>query len=143
MARLLSGLIGKIPGIIPLPIPDYVTVYSAWMFGFSIDPKAFGCDARTFAAQLVEEGIPDAGLGQYYLMPEAMVYLQEKAAKKIYPYSRPPAARDYHYGPETCPTAHAFLENFIRWCTFCEKYEESHCAMAAETIRRVAERNRK
>ncbi|MBU0714886.1 MAG: aminotransferase class V-fold PLP-dependent enzyme [Verrucomicrobia bacterium] len=143
MVRLLSALIGKIPGIISLPIPDYVTVYSAWMFGFSIDPKAFSCDARTFAAQLVEEGIPGAGLGQYYLMPESMVYLQEKAAKKIYPYSKPPASRDYHYGPETCPTAHAFMEHFIRWCTFCEKYEESHCAMAAEIIRRVAERNRK
>ena len=143
MARLISALIGGIPGIIPLPIPDYVTVYSAWMFGFSIDPEAFGCDARTFAAELVDEGIPDAGLGQYYLMPESMAYLQEKSAKKIYPYSEPPASRDYHYGPETCPTAHAFLENFIRWCTFCEKYEESHCEMAAEIIRTVAERNRK
>ncbi|MFH1477116.1 MAG: DegT/DnrJ/EryC1/StrS family aminotransferase [Verrucomicrobiota bacterium] len=143
MARLLTALIGRIPGIIPLPIPDYVTVYSAWMFGFSIDPQVFKCDAATFAAQLAEEGIPGAGLAQYYIMPEAVTYLQEKAAQKIYPYSRPPASRDYLYGPETCPAAHAFMANFIRWCTFCEKYEEKHCEMAAEMIRRVAERNRK
>ena len=34
-----------------LPIPETVTVYSAWMFGLSIDPAAFTCTADEFAAQ--------------------------------------------------------------------------------------------
>ncbi|MFH1741452.1 MAG: DegT/DnrJ/EryC1/StrS family aminotransferase, partial [bacterium] len=33
MVRLLTQKIGEIPGITPLPIPDYVNVYSCWMFG--------------------------------------------------------------------------------------------------------------
>ena len=142
MARLLTSLLSEIPGITPLPIPDSTTVYSAWMYGLSIDPKAFRCTTEEFAAQLDEEGIPGAGMSCYYLMPEALIFLQEKAAKKIYPYSMPPASREYHYGPENCPTAHNFLKSFIRWCTFCEKYEPEHCEIAAEIVRRVADRNR-
>ena len=56
--------------------------------------------------------------------------------------SIPPALREFSYGPETCPTAHEFLQTFIRWSTFCEKYTEEHCEIAAEIVRRVAERNR-
>jgi len=36
MARLLTELVAAIPGVTPLPIPDYMNVYSAWMFGMSI-----------------------------------------------------------------------------------------------------------
>ncbi len=43
MVRLLTDLIGEIPGVTPLPIPDYVGVYSCWMFGMSIDPTVFKC----------------------------------------------------------------------------------------------------
>ncbi len=143
MARLLSQMLTRIPGIKPLPIPDHNTVYSCWMLGFSIDPKAFRCSAKEFAGQLAEEGIPGAGLGKYYLMPEALTFLQENAKKKVYPFSKPPASRDYRYAEETCPNAHEFLKNFIRWATFCEKYEPEHCEIAAEIIRRVADRNRR
>jgi dTDP-4-amino-4,6-dideoxygalactose transaminase len=142
MARLLSQLVSGIPGVTPLPIPDYVNVYSCWMFGLNIDPKAFRCSTAEFAAQLAREGIPGAGMGKYYLMPEAVTFLSEQAASHDYPYSRPPASRDYNYGIDTCPTAHAFLETFIRWSTFCEKYTPEHCEIAAEIIRRVADRNR-
>ena len=43
------------------------------------------------------------------------MFLQEKAANKVYPYAQPPASRDYHYGGDACPTAQHFLETFIRW----------------------------
>ncbi|MDO8585722.1 MAG: DegT/DnrJ/EryC1/StrS family aminotransferase [Armatimonadota bacterium] len=142
MARLLLDLIGQIPGLTPLPIPDYVNVYSCWMIGFSIDPTAFRCTADEFGEQLAEEGIPGAGTGRYYLMPEALTFLREKAEAKAYPFSTPPASREFSYGADTCPNAHAFLENFVRWATFCEKYAPEHCELAAEIIRRVAERNR-
>ncbi|MBI2190925.1 MAG: aminotransferase class V-fold PLP-dependent enzyme [Planctomycetes bacterium] len=143
LARLLTARLGEIPGIIPLPIPPEVNVYSCWMAGFSIDPRAFRCDAEDFAAQLVRAGLTGAGLGRYYLMPAALTFLQEKAARRVYPFSQPPASRAHHYGPETCPRARAFLENFIRFTTFCEKYEEEHVDQAAELVRGVASRNRR
>jgi hypothetical protein len=55
----------------------------------------------------------------------------------------PPASRTYRYSGADCPNATAYLENFIRWSTFCEKYEPEHCALAAEIIGAVAERNRR
>jgi dTDP-4-amino-4,6-dideoxygalactose transaminase len=142
MARLLTSLLAEIPGITPHPIPDYANVYSCWMFGFSIDPRAFRCGAEDFASQIAEAGIPGAGQGKYYLMPEALTFLAENAAAKRYPYGQPPASRDYRYSGENCPNAIAFLENYIRWSTFCEKYNEEHCHLAAEIISRVAETNR-
>jgi dTDP-4-amino-4,6-dideoxygalactose transaminase len=143
MARLLSRLIAQIPGVIPLPIPEYQNVYSCWMFGISLDPEAFRCTIPEFAAQLAGEGIPGAGMGEYYLMPAALTFLQERAEGEVYPYSRPPASRRYRYGADSCPTARDFLKSFIRWSSFCEKYEPEHCELAAEIVRRVAERNRR
>ena len=142
MIRLLTELIAEIPGITPLPIPDYVNVYSCWMFGISLDPVAFRCDADEFARQIEEAGIPGAGTGKYYLMPAALTFLDEWARGKRYPYSMPPASREYAYGTETCPTAWEFLRSFIRWSTFCEKYQPEHCALAARIVRAVADRNR-
>jgi len=143
MVRLLSRLIGEIEGVTPLPIPEYMNVYSPWMFGMSIAPQQFTCDAGEFAAQLAEGGIPGAGKGAYYLMPEACIFLEENARKGVYPYSVPPASREYHYGGEVTPRAAAFLENWIRWSTFCEKYTEAHCEMAAAIVGRVADTNRR
>lgn len=142
MIRLLYGHLAEIPGITPLPIPDYVTMYSPWMAGFSIDPATFRCTADAFGAQVAEGGIPGASTARYYLMPAACTFLQEKAARKLYPYSLPPASRDYAYSGDSCPTAQTFLETFIRWATFCEKYEPAHCELAAEIVRCVAENNR-
>lgn len=142
MIRLLIQLLDEIPGITPLGIPENVNVYSCWMTGFRIDPSAFRCDAEEFARQLAEAGIPGAGQGKYYLMPEALTFLAENAERKAYPYSTPPASREYRYGPDSCPNAKAFLEHFIRWSTFCEKYTEEHCHLAAEIVAEVAERNR-
>jgi dTDP-4-amino-4,6-dideoxygalactose transaminase len=143
MIRLLTELVAEIPGVTPLHIPDYMNVYSAWMFGMSIDPDAFACTAEEFAQQLAEAGIPGAGQGKYYLMPAACTFLDENARKKVYPYSTPPASRDYCYSADTCPNAKGFLQNWIRWSTFCEKYQPEHCMLAAKIIREVAERNRK
>ena len=131
MARLLTALVAKIPGVTPLPIPDYMNVYSCWMFGMSIDPD------------LAEAGISGAGQGKYYLMPAACTFLDENAKKKVYPYSIPPASREYSYSADTCPNARDFLESWIRWSTFCEKYQPEHCELAAKIIRKVTERNRK
>jgi len=142
MVRLLTERISEIPGITPLPIPDTMNVYSCWMFGMSIDPEAFKCSAEEFARQLVEEGIPGAGTGKYYLMPAAVTFLQENARDKLYPFSMPPASREYRYSADTCPNARDFLEHWIRWSTFCEKYQPEHCERAAEIVRKVAERNR-
>jgi perosamine synthetase len=142
MIRLLTSLLAAIPGITPIPIPDYLNMYSCWMTGFSIDPAQFTCDTEEFAAQVAEEGIPGAGMGSYYLMPEALTFLNENAGAKRYPYSQPPASHEYVYDETTCPTAHAFLQTWIRWSTFCEKYTEEHCQIAARIVSQVAEKNR-
>ena len=142
MVRLLSAGLATIPGIQPLPIPDYVEVYSCWMVGFNIAPEAFTCSAEVFAAQVLEEGIPGAGQGKYYLMPAGLKFLQDAAAGQRYPYSQPPASRSYNYSADNCPTAREFLETFIRWSSFCEKYQEEHCELAVQMVRNVAERNR-
>jgi dTDP-4-amino-4,6-dideoxygalactose transaminase len=142
MIRLLTSLMSEIPGITPLPIPAHTNVYSCWMVGLSIDPQAFRCDADSFAQQLAQAGIPGIGTGKYYLMPEALTFLNANARNKKYPYSMPPASREYIYDETTCPTAHAFLQNFIRWSTFCEKYQPEHCHRAARIIQEVAEKNR-
>ena len=142
MIRHLSALLSEIPGIHPLPIPDYQKVYSCWMAGFSIDPAAFRIGADAFAEQLAEVGIPGIGTGKYYLMPEALTFLQERACNQTYPYSSPPASRRYQYSADSCPTARDFLKTFIRWSTFCEKYEPEHCSHVTALVAAVAERNR-
>ncbi|HVF10252.1 MAG TPA: DegT/DnrJ/EryC1/StrS family aminotransferase, partial [Abditibacteriaceae bacterium] len=143
MARLLTELVSDIPGITPLPLPDYMNVYSCWMFGFSIHPQQFRCRTAEFAQQIEQAGIPGAGMGEYYLMPAALTFLQQNARDKTYPFSMPPASREYSYSADSCPNARDFLRNFIRWSTFCEKYQPEHCEMAAAIIGEVAERNHK
>ena len=142
MIRLLSQLLAEIPGITPLSIPEHTNVYSCWMVGLTIDPKAFRIGADDFGAQLAQAGIPGAGTGKYYLMPAALTCLQKKATEKIHPYSMPPASREYVYSGSSCPTAEAFLGNFIRWSTFCELYQPEHCELAAKIVREVADANR-
>jgi dTDP-4-amino-4,6-dideoxygalactose transaminase len=142
MARLLTELIAGIPGITPLPIPETTTVYSCWMFGMSLDPKAFRCSADEFARQLSEAGIPGAGTGRYYLMPAACTFLEANARSRRYPYSIPPASGEYSYTADTCPTARQFLEHWVRWSTICAKYQPEHCELASRIVREVADRNR-
>jgi dTDP-4-amino-4,6-dideoxygalactose transaminase len=142
VARLITRLLAEIPGIIPLPIPDDLDVYSCWMMGFSLEPGAFRCTTEEFANQCAEAGIPGAGIGHYYLMPDALTFLEENARARRYPYSMPPASREYRYGEAVCPTAREYLSRFVRWSTICEKYTDEHCRIAAEIVRLVADANR-
>ena len=116
--------------------------YSCWMTGFSIDPNAFRCDAESFAQQVADAGLTGAGLGKYYLMPAALPFLTDKAEKHRFPFSKPPASRTYTYGANTCSNARNFLDNFIRWTTFCEKYQPEHCDLVAQIVATVADQNR-
>ncbi len=141
-ARRLTELIDQIPGVQALPIPAYQEVYSCWMFGIVVDPAQFTCTVAQFADQLAAAGIPGAGMGAYYLMPEACTFLDEYAAAGRYPFSRPPASRAYRYGAGATPVAAAFLQRFIRWSTICEKYTEEHCRIAAQIVAAVADANR-
>ncbi len=143
MIRYMSCLIDEVPGVKSLPIPAYQDVYSCWMAGLTVDPEQFTCTVAEFADQLAEAGIPGAGMGAYYLMGEACTFLSEYAAASKFPFSKPPATRDYTYGPQQTPVAAEFLTRFIRWSTFCEKYTEEHCEVAAAIIRGVAEANRR
>ena len=143
MVRLLSALLDEIPGVSALPIPPETEVYSCWMAGFTIDPEQFRCSTEEFGARVAAAGIPGAGQARYYLLPAALPYLTEAAEKRSYPYSQPPASRTYRYDGSTCPNAQALLERFVRWSSFCEKYEPRHCEQAAEIVRRVAEECRR
>ena len=141
MMRLIYRKLSAIPGITPPAIPDYEEVFSCWMAGFAIDPSAFRCDAEEFARQMDEAGILGSGLAKYYLMPAAAIFLQHQAANKTYPFSMPPASREYTYRADNCPNAMALLENFVRW-VISDRYTEEHCEMIVEIVRSVADRNR-
>ena len=143
MIRLMTKLIGEIPGVTPQPIPDYVTVYSPWMFSMSIDPEQFKCTVDDFGRQLVAAGIPGASTARYYLPAIGSAFLEKNARAKKYPYSMPPASREYHYGAEMCPQAWKFLQTWLRWSSFCEKYTQEHCQLAKDIVAAVAEKNRK
>ena len=143
MIRLLSARLDEIPGITALPIPPETEVYSCWMAGFTIDPEQFKCDVEEFGAQVAAAGISGASPMRYYLLPVALPFLNEAATLQRFPYSQPPASRAYRYDAESCPNAHEILERFIRWSSFCDKYEPHHCEQAAAIVRRVAEENRR
>jgi len=142
MIRLLYSKLAEIPGITPLAVPSYQEVYSCWMAGFSIDPKQFSCSVDEFASQIAEAGIAGAGTGRYYLMPAALPFLQTAAREQAFPFSQPPASRRFEYSADSCPNAKAYLETFIRWSTFSERYEPQHCELAADIVRTVADKNR-
>ncbi len=143
MGRLLYKLLADIPGITPLPLPDYLNVFSAWMIGFNIDPEAFSCSTEEFAARISDAGISGAGMGEYYLMPASLTCLHKKVRDRAFPYAQPPASRNYTYTGESCPNAQQFLKTFIRWSTFCEKYQPEHCELAANIVRKTADENRR
>lgn len=143
LIRLIINLLSEIPGITPLAIPDYQDIYSCWMAGFSIDPEQFTCTPDEFAAACEQAGLTGAGLARYYNMPEAIAFLNEWATQGTHQYARPPASRRYAYGADTCPQAKRFLETFVRWCTFSEKYTEEHCHLLANMVGTVAGQYRK
>jgi len=139
--RALADALAAIPGITPYPIPGSCTLFSCWMYGFSIDPAQFACDADTFAAGMIAGGIPNAGTAPYYLMPAAIPYINGKVDADAYPFSVPPASNQYTYSAAATPNAAAALDNFIRWF-WTEKYTDEHVAVMAEIIRGVADANR-
>lgn len=143
MARLVYRLLGEIPGITPLQVPDYVNVYSCWMAGFNLDPEAFTCSAAEFGALLSNAGLSTAGEAEYYLMPAALECIQTKVREKRFPYVEGIASRDYSYSAENCPNAAAFLSTFVRWVTFCERYEVRHCEMVARLVAEIADQHRR
>ncbi len=143
MIRLIATLLEDIPGIVPVLVPDYQDVYSCWMAGFSMAEGRFDCSAEVFAAECAKMGLTGAGTAGYYNMPEALVFLQEAAKHQTYPFSLPPASRKYRYGADTCPNAKTFLDSFVRWCTFSERYTEAHCHMLAHMVRTVADQHRR
>lgn len=143
MARLLAGLLAEIPGITPTAIPETVDRLSAWMVGFRVDPDAFDGTADAFGEACAKGGIPGASTARYYLLPESCTFLEENARAGVYPYSRPPASRAYHYGADACPNARGYLDRWIRWSSFCAKYGPEECALAARIVRDVADRFRR
>lgn len=142
MSRALYQMLAQISGISPMEIPSFANVCSCWMAGFTLDPEMFRCDPETFAAELRAEGILDAGLGKYYLLPESLRFLGELEDSQVYPFSVPPASTKHSYRAECCPQARSFLSRFIRWTSFCDKYSLDDCRTVEDIVRRVAERNR-
>lgn len=143
MARLVYRLLADIPGITPLQVPDHVNVFSCWMLGFHMDPDAFTCDAETFGATLSDAGVTGASPAPYYVMTDALTFLHRWTAEKRYPYCTPPASRIPSYGDGDCPTAKAFMKNFIRWVTFSDRYQPEHCELVANLVAQTADKYRK
>jgi perosamine synthetase len=139
--RSIYKKLKEIPGIYPEEIPDYLDVYSCWMSSFSIDPKMFSINADKFGEECAALGIPGISTARYYLMPEACTFLEENAKNKVYPYTDGVASFEYSY-KDVCPNARAYLENWLRWSTFCEKYTEEDCELVAQIVKSVADKYR-
>jgi len=141
MARLLTAKLKKLDGIIPLLIPDSCTMFSCWMYGFTVIPEKFKCSPFELAEIIKEKGLGNSGMGKYYLMPDALVFLKNNAANKVYPYSLPDAPGEIIYNSEKqTPNAKAFLDTFIRWA-WTEKYTEKHVNIMFNMIKEAVEEN--
>ncbi|MCX5661952.1 MAG: DegT/DnrJ/EryC1/StrS aminotransferase family protein [Planctomycetota bacterium] len=140
--RKFTAMLGDIPGVIPYPIPAHCTTFSCWMYGFSIDPRAFTCTPDAFAAQMVEAGIPNAGLGQYYLMNASLPYLNDFVRDGKHQFAVGPSSKRHEYKGDANPNAQAFLKNFIRWF-WTEKYNEEHLEIMLDIVAGIAEKNRR
>jgi perosamine synthetase len=139
--RVLRGLAG-IPGIVPLRTPEATDPLSCWMLGFNLEPGVFRCTADEFGRQLDAAGVPGASTARYYLLPEALPFLRERAERRLWPYDPATTNRVHRYAADTVPRAARFIGSFVRWFTFCEKYTDADCDLAVELVRTVAERNR-
>jgi dTDP-4-amino-4,6-dideoxygalactose transaminase len=142
MARLIYSKLKTIKGITPVELPDYLDVYSCWMFGFTIDPELFDCSSDEFGKECSDLGISGLGTARYYFIPEACTFLEENAKNMVYPYSIPPSSRKYTY-KDVCPNAREYLDNFLRCTSFCEKYTEEHCEFIYQVVNEVAKRHYK
>ena len=135
MSRMLTSKLQSIDGIIPLTIPDSCTLFSCWMYGFSVDPAKIKCSPAGLAEKIKEKGLSNVGMGVYYLMTDAIDFLKQDAANKVYPFSvaGAPGAEIYN-GEQQSPNAKAFLDTFIRWA-WTEKYTEEHVDMIFNMIK--------
>jgi dTDP-4-amino-4,6-dideoxygalactose transaminase/peptidoglycan/xylan/chitin deacetylase (PgdA/CDA1 family) len=139
--RILRGL-AEIPGIVPMHASGHLNPLSCWMLGFNLSEGAFRCTADEFGRQLAEAGVPGAGTARYYLLPEALPFLRERAERRHWPYDAATTDRRHRYAADTVPRAARFMDTFIRWFTFCEKYTAADADLAVDLVRQVAERNR-
>ncbi|MDD5597275.1 MAG: DegT/DnrJ/EryC1/StrS family aminotransferase [Victivallaceae bacterium] len=136
-ARLLTEKLKDVDGIIPLHIPDYCTIFSCWMYGFTAVPEKLKCSPSELAEKIKAKGLGNIGMGKYYLMPDALVFLRKQAMNKIYPFSIPGApGQEIYDGSRQTPNAKTFLDNFIRWA-WTEKYTEKHVDIMYNIIKKV------
>ena len=136
MAQLLDGLIGNIDGMIPYNLPEGRT-HTYWMYGFSVDPNSFNVPVDKFAELLKEKGVPGAGMGKYYLLPEAVRFLRDYVDRGVYPFSTPPSSRTYKYCADSAPNARDFLDSWVRW-PWTEKYSVEHIHHIARLVEDTA-----
>lgn len=138
-AAMLTERIREIPGLRAYEVPADRT-HTYWMYGFHVEEERLAVGTAEIAAQLKEAGIP-CGQSKYYVLPAAVPFLAEKAAKGVYPFSTPPASRQIDYeAKRICPNAVRFMDNWIRW-NWTEKYTEDDVEKMAAIIRNVFSRN--
>jgi len=141
--RKIQSLLMKIPGIyVEEPSADQ-EVYSCWMAGFHVDLDQFDCTLEEFAQDCVDAGFTGLGTAYYYLAPVACTFLSEAAAAKKYPFSPAETEHTFSYDESQYPNAVKYLSNFLRWCTFCEKYTDEDCEHVYEIVKAVADAHRK
>ncbi|MBN1459571.1 MAG: DegT/DnrJ/EryC1/StrS family aminotransferase [Armatimonadetes bacterium] len=138
-AEMLNDLIRPLPGVIPYGVPPGRT-HTYWMYGFSVDTRAFSCAPHELASQLSDAGIPGVGMGKYYLMPEALSFLREKAEAREYPFSLMKNPDRHTYSARAVPNAKAFLDTWIRW-PWTEKYTVGHVEYMGRIIEEAVRRN--
>ena len=123
--RYIYEMLSSIDGISVEGPKSYQEVFSCWMAGFRIDTGKFGCTPEQFAEACVKRGFSGLGTAYYYLIPQACTFFET--------YGR------NDYGIENYPNAIAYLSNYLRWTTFCEKYTEEDCELVYGIVKAVAD----
>jgi dTDP-4-amino-4,6-dideoxygalactose transaminase len=143
MAARLTERLADVPGIeTPHVVPGSTPTW--WLYFLRFRLEEFDADLDTLAQALAAEGLP-GGTGRYYLLPEALTYLRDRAhmyGASPFPFDYFPAQDVPAYGSEACPMARRHLSQLFRW-PWTDRYTERDIDDIAMMVARVVRRYRR
>jgi dTDP-4-amino-4,6-dideoxygalactose transaminase len=134
-ARRLAAALQPLAG---LCVPADLDRHAVWLFPVVLDVEAAGGDNRAYASALADEGVPvSAG----YLSEPVYAY-PVLAGKRLYggsgfPFTSPPARREFSYGPGMCPNAERLIETTWLVVQWNEAYTDTDVDEIAAAFSRV------
>ncbi|MSU69775.1 MAG: DegT/DnrJ/EryC1/StrS family aminotransferase [Opitutaceae bacterium] len=137
-AAQLDGLLAGEPAVEPVAVrPDCEAVY--FHYCFRLRPELSAVGAAQFATALAAEGVPCEhgypGPIPLYLYP--VIRDRRTFGKSGWPFTSPPARKEWHYPPGTCPVAERLCQETVV-LPWNERLQPAHVGAIATAIRKVA-----